>query len=330
MKRSSTIAMAAVLVVLGVWHVILRGHGRGIPLITDEGEYAVAARVWALGGLPYRDAFSQKPPMTFLAYRIAAALSSQPAAPRALAALAGVVTIIALFFCVPRTWSVPGRLAGPAAFAALAALPIGDYGFPANTETFLNMFSSLSALAVLQGLPLIAGLAAGAALMTKQTGIWMVIGFGALAAIGTGKLSARAAWRYAGGFMLIPAAWAIYFSGRGALGAYWGSAWAGNGRYMSVLLRTGAIGGQLQGFVSTLLPSLLLFSLPALALAGLSLRGLTTPPRAPFWPVGLRTFSGIWRAEGGVASVPKFKSAPSISRSLSTTSLHLLIRSATA
>jgi len=290
-KARTGAALAAALAVLGAWHLVLRGHGRGVPLITDEGEYAVAARVWAEGGLPYRDAFSQKPPTALLIYRAAAALSRAPEAPRALAALAVLLTMLALFLAAPRGWTAAGRLAGPAAYAALSTLPIGDYGFPANTEIFLNLFAALSALAALSGAPLLAGLAAGAALTTKQTALWTVLGFGALSALTPRGFDRRRALRYAAGAALIPAAWAAYFASRGAFGAYWSSAWAGNARYAAVLARTGALDGQLRWFAVILLPQFLLFGAPALALAVWSLRGRRAGSGRP-----VETMAVVWFA----------------------------------
>jgi hypothetical protein len=292
--RKGGLLLAAALAALGAWNLALRGQGRGIPLITDEGEYAVAARAWSAGGLPYRDAFSQKPPNTFLFYRAAAAFSPSPESPRLAAALAGLLTLLVLFFCAPRSWSSAGRLAGPAAFAALSALPIGDYGFPANTETFLNLFASLSALALLRGAPLLAGLAAGAALTTKQTALWTVLGFGGLASWSARGLSGRAALRYALGAALIPAAWAAYFASRGALGDYWAQAWAGNARYASVLLSTGSLGGQLSWFITSVLPGFLLFALPALVLAGWSLRGLRAGSSRPVETLAVAWFGAAF------------------------------------
>jgi hypothetical protein len=287
--RSGALLLAAALAALGAWHLVLRGQGRGIPLITDEGEYAVAARAWSAGGLPYRDAFSQKPPMVFLFYRAAAAVSSSPESPRLAAALAGLLTLLALFLCAPRSWTSAGRLAVPAAFAALSSLPIGDYGFPANTEVFLNLFASLSALALLRGAPLLAGLAAGAALATKQTAAWTVLGFGALACSSARGFSKRGALRYALGAALIPAAWAAYFASHGALRDYWSQAWSGNARYASILLSTGALRGQLSWFASALLPKLILFALPALILAAWSLRGLQAGAKRP-----VETLAVVW------------------------------------
>jgi hypothetical protein len=276
--------LAAALAAAACWLLVLRGQGRGIPLITDEGEYAVAARAWASGGLPYRDAFSQKPPTTFVFYRAAAAVSASPESPRLAGALASLLTLLVLFLCAPRAWSAAGRLAAPAAFAALSSIPVGDFGFPANTETFLNLFAALSALAVLRGAPFWAGLAAGAALTTKQTAAWTVLGFGVLA-----STSRRSALRYALGAALLPAFWALYFFVRGAFADYWSQAWAGNARYAAVLISTGALEGQLRWFATALLPRLILFSLPALGLAGWGLHGRRAGKEYP-----VETISVVW------------------------------------
>ena len=284
-----SVLLAAALAALGGWHLLLRGQGRGVPLICDEGEYAVAARVWSSGGLPYRDAFSQKPPMILFIYRAASALSSSPESPRAAAAVAGLLTMLAMFLCAPRAWSAAGRLAGPAAFAALSAIPVGDFGFPANTETFVNLFAALSALAVLRDAPFWAGLAAGAALTTKQTAAWIALGFWAIAVVGRRGPRARAALRYAAGAAIFPATWAAYFAARGAWGYYWSQAWSGNARYASVLLMTGAIGSQLRWFATSIAPKFLIFSLPALGLAGWSLRGLKAGPERP-----AETLAVVW------------------------------------
>jgi len=281
--------LATAVALLGAWHLALRAHGRGIPLITDEGEYAVAARAWSEGGLPYRDAFSQKPPLALAAYRAARALSSAPAAPRALGALAALATLAALFFCAPRSWSAAGRLAVPAAFAALAAAPIGDLGFTANTEVFVNLFSALSVLCLLRGAPLLAGLAAGAALSSKQTALWTVLGFAALAGWTPAGWKLPRAHRFAHGVLVVPAAFAVYFAARGGFADYWSCVWVGNARYAAVLLMSGALPGQLSWFTTTLLPRLLGFGAPALALMLWALRGRRAGPERP-----VETAAVVW------------------------------------
>ena len=65
--------------------------------------------------------------MTFLLYRL-------PWSPRATAPAFSLATCLTLFFIAPAAWPLAARLAGPAAYASLSTLPLGDYGFPANTE----------------------------------------------------------------------------------------------------------------------------------------------------------------------------------------------------
>jgi hypothetical protein len=288
-RRARAGLLAAAAAALGLWHLALRGQGRGLPLITDEGEYAVAARAWADGGLPYRDAFSQKPPLVLLLYRATLALSPSPEAPRALGALCALATLGVLFFCAPRAWSAAGRLAGPAAFAALAAVPLGDAGFAANTEVFVNLFAALSAAALLRGAPFAAGLAAGAALSAKQTAVWTLLGFGAFAAWTPRGAAPRRALSFFIGAAVIPLGFALYFAARGAFADYWTCVWGGNARYAAVLLASGAFAGQLSWFSTTLLPRLLGFGLPALALSVWALKGRRAGPERP-----VETLAVIW------------------------------------
>ncbi|MBI5209402.1 MAG: hypothetical protein HY927_05445 [Elusimicrobia bacterium] len=277
------------LAALGAWHMALRGHGRGLPLITDEGEYFVAARAWAQGGLPYRDAFSQKPPNVFLFYRAAQAASDEVDAPRRVAEFFSLGVMAALFLASPPSWSLAARLAGPGAYAGLSTLPLGDLGFPANTEAFLNLFTALGALAIVRGSPLLAGIAGGAALMTKQTALWVVLGFGAIAARRGGRWTGRGAVLYAAGAALVPAAWLVYFWLAGGLGDFWDCAFAGNGRYAAVLMMTGTLGSQVGWFLTALLPRLALFAAPALALAVWGGRGLKAGDRNP-----VETLAVVW------------------------------------
>lgn len=290
--------LAAALAALALWHALLRAHGRGVPLITDEGEYAVAARIWSEGGLPYRDAFSQKPPMTLLAYRLARTASSSPEAARVLAASAGIGTILALFLMAPRNWSPGARLSAPAAFSALAALPIGDYGFPANTETFVNLFAALAALLLLARSPLAAGVAAGAALCSKQTAAWSLLALAAAAAwLLERRISARRSRgailaRFIAGSALAPAGWALYFAEQGGFAEYWDAVWRGNTRYAAALLNTGSLGEQLSWFARALLPRLALFCAPALGLAFLGLKGLRAGPQRRVETLGVLWLGG--------------------------------------
>lgn len=70
-------ARAAILVAIAAVFVLLRAPFLSLPLERDEGEYAYIAQRLPEGDAPYRDAFDQKPPGVFLAYRAAFALFGQ-------------------------------------------------------------------------------------------------------------------------------------------------------------------------------------------------------------------------------------------------------------
>ena len=57
-----------VLVVILSW--FLKSNYFNVPLERDEGEYAYIAQTIQDGGLPYKDAFNQKPPLIFYTYSI--------------------------------------------------------------------------------------------------------------------------------------------------------------------------------------------------------------------------------------------------------------------
>lgn len=259
------------------WHLALRLHGLSLPLLSDEGEYSYAARVWSEGGLPYRDAFNQKPPMIFAVYRLCAAASSSPAAPRSAAMLASFLTALALLLLAPRQWSAASRLAGPAAFLTLSTMPVGDFGFPANTEVFAAAFTAWAAWAASRStarFAALAGLLSGAALMTKQTALWPVLAVGAVAAWRGGRRwDARAAGAFAAGAAAVPLLWLAYFAARGGLAPFWDCVVAGNMRYAGV---AGWSAAAEQGlfFAMDLGPALLKGSWPAWALAAFGLKGL--------------------------------------------------------
>ena len=287
-------AMPLALALAFGWHVALRLHGLSLPLISDEGEYAYAARVWSEGGLPYRDVFNQKPPMTILVYRLCAALSSSPYAPRYAAILAVFFTALALLLLTPKRWSLPARLAGPLAYCVLSTSPVGDFGFAANTEVFAAAFTAWSVWAAIQGKSrwaVFSGLLAGAAVMTKQTAVWPVLAV-AFAAVWRGgkRWDRRSAAAFAAGIALIPAAWLSYFAARGGLAEFWDCVVAGNMRYASTAGWADAL-EQARFFAFELAPEFLKGSAAACLLTMIGLRGLK-----PSWENRGELIAALWFA----------------------------------
>ncbi len=281
-------------------HLILRLHGLSLPLLSDEGEYAYAARVWSEGGLPYRDAFNQKPPMIFAIYRACAALSSNLAAPRVAAMLAVLLTGLALLLLTPKSWKLPARLAAPLAYFVLSTTPVGDFGFAANTEVFAAAFTAWAvwgaSLGSLRAI-LFGGCLAGAALMTKQTALWPVLAAGLFSAWKGGRrIDGKAAGVFAGAAAVIPLLCVAYFAARGGLRFFWDCVVAGNMRYAAIA-GLPAAAEQARFFSFELAPAFLKGSWPAWALAAFGLTGL-----AARWENRGELLAVLWLAGGLLAA----------------------------
>jgi len=300
MRLSRRTLVWLALAALCAWHWTLRRHGQALPLMVDEGEYACAAKIWAGGGLPYVHSYSQKPPMVFALYRLAYALSPDPLAPRALAVAFSLLTMLLLWRLTPEDWDPAARLAAPAVYGVLSTTPIGTFGYPANTEVFLCGFAALAAWALEKRRSsgtaswlLACGLCAGAALMTKQTAVWLVAAFGALAAWRAG----RAGWRrdlglFAAGCAGVPLLWAAYFAWRGGLGAFLEEAFRRNLSYAGVMLESGTAASQLRWLAGTVAPLFLAGDWPVYAAAVLALSRTRPDPDSP------QTLATLWFAGG--------------------------------
>ncbi|UPT73652.1 MAG: hypothetical protein M0D55_17610 [Elusimicrobiota bacterium] len=59
MNRARTLALGVALA-FG-WHLALRAHGLFLPRLSDEGEYAYAAKVWSEGGFPTATSSTRSP-----------------------------------------------------------------------------------------------------------------------------------------------------------------------------------------------------------------------------------------------------------------------------
>lgn len=276
MKNS---AAAAVLLLLCLGHWALKWNSLPLPYLSDEGEYAYQAQVLNAGDVPYRDAYNQKPPLVFYFYRAAFALFGESEqSPRQLAMIFSWLTMILLWLMTPGEWPDGIRLAAPGLYGTLCTIPVGDMGFAANTESFLTLPLTIAAALLLKPRRLsweilAAGLAAGAAIMTKQTALWTALCFGAwLAWRANSKERPRALALYDLGLFSLPVSLLALWFLKGGLSDFWEQTVIRNMDYASVMLASSAASAQLAWFAADVLPLLLRGSLPAvlLALYGLS------------------------------------------------------------
>lgn len=161
------------------------------PFFRDEGFYASVGQLILDGGIPYRDAFDNKPPLIFGWYAFSFLVFGQHIwAPRLMVSLLLSITTLLVY--------VEGRLvfsrrAGLLAAAAFA-LSVGLAGFEtnANTEYFmlLPMVGALVAFTIgkqRQQLAwyMLAGFLSGLAIMTKETSAFNFAFLVSLAAFST-------------------------------------------------------------------------------------------------------------------------------------------------
>jgi len=148
------------------------------PFMRDEGFYASVAQLILDGGVPYRDAFDNKPPLIFGIYSFSFILFGENVwAPRLLAAICLSLTTLLVYFQGRLVFSHNGGLIAALAFAL--SIGIADFQTNANTEYFLvlPMVASLVAFTLARRTDnaawyLLAGVLSGLAMMTKQVAIY--------------------------------------------------------------------------------------------------------------------------------------------------------------
>lgn len=106
------------------------------PLMRDEGEYAYSAQLLRNGGVPYKEAFMQKPPMIIYTYYAAQEFSLDVWAPRLLALLSLVLSGLVLFAIVRREYNESAALGVVLLFPSLIYYPLFE-AFSAQPEVFL-------------------------------------------------------------------------------------------------------------------------------------------------------------------------------------------------
>lgn len=294
---------AAWLLFICLGHWALRLNSLPLPYLSDEGEYAYQAHLLAQGGLPYRDAYNQKPPIVFFCYRAAFALfGEKEQSPRLLAMIFCWLTMFLLYRMTPDDWPENIRLTAPGLFASLSTLPVGDMGFAANTESFLILPSTLCAFLLLKPHPrswvlFAAGSAAGAALMTKQTALWTALAFAAwLALRSPAKERSRNISLFDAGLLSLPAALLAYWFSKDGLGDFWEQVVSRNMDYASLM--ASAAGEQWSWFAAQVAPQFLRGCLPALLLA---LYGLSATRISGSEPLG--PLAALWLGASAVGAI---------------------------
>jgi 4-amino-4-deoxy-L-arabinose transferase-like glycosyltransferase len=108
-----------------------------IPLERDEGEYAYISNVIADGGLPYKDAFDQKPPAVFYLYYLVFLLFGKKVI--ALRLFAAFYNLFSVYFVYKIGKLIKGRDLGliSALIFAITSSERRLLGFSANTEIFM-------------------------------------------------------------------------------------------------------------------------------------------------------------------------------------------------
>ncbi len=147
------------------------------PFQNDEGLYAYVGRLLLHGGLPYRDAFDNKPPAVFAWYALSFLLFGEHVwAPRLLVALLLSVTTLLVYVEGKLVWSVRAGLVAALAFAL--SMGIARLDSNANTEYFLvlPMTAGLVTYTMARrrggGWYLLAGALNGLAVVTKETALF--------------------------------------------------------------------------------------------------------------------------------------------------------------
>ncbi|HYF62006.1 MAG TPA: hypothetical protein VD886_04285, partial [Herpetosiphonaceae bacterium] len=290
---------------LGVW--LLRAPLHAMPLERDEGAYAVIARDWLDGFVPYRDRFDHKPPFVYAAYAPPALAADPVVAIRRWASAWLIATMAAAWWAGARFWR-------SGAAGLVAAILVGAWGsgimaqgITFNTEAIMLLPAVLALGASVLAFgetrhPRLALLASGALLALAALG--KPVGVLLAPAVLLAPLLAGDTWRrraadlglVLAGVALVLGPLVIYFAAKGALDDAVTALWDYNLRYASDSAQQNP-----QGLIATLWPVWRPFwPLAALAVVG----GLAASPKKGRWrPV---TVALLWSAGligGAVASL---------------------------
>lgn len=225
----------------------IRWPFRHAVLIRDEGEYAYLGQQILRGAIPYLDVYNQKTPLTF--YLMAAIqwlAGPEVTSLRITTTVYGLITTVVLYVLTRRLWGGPAAIVTALAFAVMSFDECGII-HSASTEAFMLLWIVLALCAWYWTpgrrsglLALLAGVGAGLAYQTKQTGIALLI-FLIVDAIWS-PADDRPGFRWTSsfknvgltviGFLAVGALVLGYFAAHGAAQQYLECAWTNNWQYV--------------------------------------------------------------------------------------------------
>ncbi len=187
-RRAETVALPNLRI--GSWKLVLALAGICVlpivfyapffnePFMRDEGFYAAVAQIIKHGGIPYRDAFDNKPPMIFAWYYASFAIFGEHIwAPRLLVSL--LISVTSLLVYVQARFIYSQRASLVAALSFSLSIGLAMFETNANVEYFmlLPMVGSLLCFTTGErqgglGWYFGAGALAGLTVMTKETAIF--------------------------------------------------------------------------------------------------------------------------------------------------------------
>jgi hypothetical protein len=229
--------------------VLLRSWFLSVPLERDEGEYAYIAWLMDHGGAPYRDAFDQKTPGTFIAYFAIMKLFGF--------SIEGIHVGAALW-CAGTAWFIhlTGKrlhspsvgLLGAAIFSVAAISPAVD-GTAANTELFMALPTAAAAF-VASGFvgsrrsaacAAVCGFLVGCAALFKQVALadggffFLVIALAAGRSEGAGRAVITCIVAFAAGALAALVLPLAYLAWQGALSHFVNDTMSFNAGYLGVV-----------------------------------------------------------------------------------------------
>ena len=294
--------VSALLLAIGTAPVFLQ------TFINDDGTYALVARKLAAGGLLYRDAVDNKPPLIYLTFGAAYALfgNASVVAVKLLAAAvdlacAGLLFVIGRRLFSRRVGALAALLFSAAAVTGLAK----DFAAP-NTECFMNLFV-LGALALLSREPehprrrelVAAGVLVGVASLYRLQGAAALLAalsfFFARRRALRPRFLVAAAWMV-GGFLLPLACAVSAFVAQGTWSDLW--LWAVRNNFSYVEVGADRFGGHALARIALIAISQLPWLAAAIA-AGASWLRTREPERARAQLIWIHLLCGVLAYQAG-------------------------------